>query len=91
MLQTSADGIAGALRGMAERPDVTAELPQLSLPTLVVCGEHDAISPPDEMRAMAAAIRGSRFVLVPRAGHMAPLEQPSTVNEAIEAFLGSIV
>src|SRR6185503_12092470 len=43
MLRTSPEGIAAALRGMAQRPDVTPQLPAFDVPALVICGEHDAI------------------------------------------------
>lgn len=74
ILATSPVGAAAALRGMAERPDVTAWLGQIRVPTVVVCGEHDVISPPAEMQAIARAIPDARYVEVPRVGHMAPLE-----------------
>jgi 3-oxoadipate enol-lactonase len=84
---TSPEGIAAALRGMAERPDVTGQLASIDVPALLICGEHDAISPADEMRQIAAALPSGRFVLIPDAGHMAPLEQPQAVNKAIRDFL----
>ena len=89
MLETDPRGIAAAQRGMAERPDVTSMLPGIQVRTLVIVGEQDAISPPDEMRKIADAIPGARFVLVPEAGHMAPLENPSFVNAALGEFLAN--
>lgn len=82
-----AEGIAAAARGMAQRPDMTGLLETIDVPVLVVVGEEDAISTADEMRSIAAAIPGARLLVVPKAGHMAPLEEPAIVNEAIEAFL----
>ena len=87
MLNTAPSAIAAAQRGMAERPDVTNELSKIDVPTLLLCGEHDAISPADEMREIAAAIPKSRFVQIDGAGHMAPLEDPAAVNAAILDFL----
>jgi 3-oxoadipate enol-lactonase len=87
ILQTKPDGIAAALRGMAERPDVTSQLGTIDVPVLVLCGEHDGISPPDEMRQMAAALPQAAFTLIQDAGHMTPLEQPAAVNDEIRAFL----
>lgn len=89
MLNTSRQAIAAAQRGMAERPDVTALLGAIDVPTLILVGQHDVISPPDEMRAIAAAIPGARFVQIDAAGHMAPLEQPAAFNAAIREFLTS--
>lgn len=88
VMNTNPVAIAAAHRGMAVRPDVTSFLPTLRLPTLVICGEHDVISPPDEMKAIAEAIPGARYALVSHAGHMAPMEQPQTVNDAIRRFVG---
>lgn len=79
--------IAAAHRGMAVRPDVTAWLPTLDLPTLVLCGEHDAISPAAEMRSIAEQIPGADFALIPDAGHMSPMEQPQAVNDALRKFI----
>jgi 3-oxoadipate enol-lactonase len=81
------EGVAAALRGLAARPDSRELLGQIEVPTLVIVGEHDAISPPDEMKAIADAIPGAEFLLVEGAGHMAPLEKPEPVNAAIGAFL----
>lgn len=80
-------GVAAAARGMAERPDVTAMLPSIDIPTLAIVGEADAITPPDEMRRLAEAIPAAEFVQIAGAGHMAPLEQPDAVNTAIAGFL----
>ncbi len=83
-------GIAAASRGMAQRSDTTGLLAQIDCPTLVVVGVDDAITPPGEMAAMAAAIPGSRLVEIPEAGHMTPLENPAAVNAALEEFLAAL-
>jgi 3-oxoadipate enol-lactonase len=85
--RTDPRGIAAAARGMAQRPDFTAELQNISCPTLVVVGQDDAVSPVAEMQGIAQAIPGARFTVIPNAGHMSPLEQPDMVNAAIESFL----
>ena len=87
VLGTAPTAIAAAHRGMAVRPDVTSLLPSLRMPTLVVVGEHDAISPPAEMKEIAEALPNSRFAVIPNAGHMAPMENPTAVNTAIHEFL----
>lgn len=88
MLRTSPQGIAAALRGMAERPDSTGLLATIDVPTLVIVGKEDAISTSDEMRSISASIKGSQFLEVPDAGHMAPLESPDLVSSTIQRFLG---
>jgi pimeloyl-ACP methyl ester carboxylesterase len=87
ILGTERATIAAAQRGMAERPDVTDWLPQINVPALVLVGVEDEISPPGEMRAIAAALPRSTFVEIPAAGHMAPLENPGMVNQHLVQFL----
>src|SRR6266536_2747514 len=83
-------GIAAALRGMAERPDSTGVLGQVSVPTLVISGMEDELIPPDEAVRMAATIRDARLIQVPDAGHLVNLEQADTVNEALLDFLAPL-
>jgi len=80
-------GIAASLRGMAARADSTPLLARIDVPALVVVGEHDAISPPAEMRGIAAAIPGSRMVTLPRCGHMSTHEAPKELARALEGFV----
>jgi pimeloyl-ACP methyl ester carboxylesterase len=85
--RTSPAGIAAAQRGMAARPDVTGFLPQIKVPMLILVGENDALSPAPEMQSIAAAIPNAEFVIIPKAGHMCPMENPTAVNSAISQFL----
>jgi 3-oxoadipate enol-lactonase len=82
-------GVAAALRGMAERPDSTGILSTIHVPTLCVVGEHDAISPAEEMRGMAAQIPNAEFALIPDSGHMSTMENPGAVNDVLLTFLGN--
>ncbi len=91
MMGNSAAGIAAAARGMAERPDMTAAIGEIGCPTLLVVGAEDVISPPAEMRGMAAAIPGAKLLEIPAAGHMSPLEDPAAVNAAMAKFLSALV
>jgi pimeloyl-ACP methyl ester carboxylesterase len=88
--QTSPAGIAAAQRGMAARPDVTNLLPTIKVPTLVLVGEHDAISSTAEMKEIAGAIPGAEYVVIHHAGHMTTMEQPGAVNDALSQFLGKL-
>ncbi len=90
ILRNKPAGIAAALRGMAERPDCTEMLGQIDVPTLVICGQDDQVTPSAEMQQMAAAIPHAQFVQIPNAGHLAPLENPDAVNGAISRFLASL-
>lgn len=83
-------GLVAALRAMAARPDSTPLLVTIDVPTLVIVGSEDALTPPSEARAMRAAIPGSRLVEIPGAGHLSNVEAPDAFNTAIEEFvLGS--
>jgi pimeloyl-ACP methyl ester carboxylesterase len=84
------EGIAAALLGMAVRDDQTSRLDKIDVPALLLCGAEDVISPVAEMRAMAAALPAARFVEIPAAGHMAPLENPAAVNAALLEFLNGL-
>lgn len=86
---TPPETIAVSQRAMAARPDSTPLLGQIDKPTLVVCGEHDAISPPAEMRGIAEAIPNAQFLEIAGAGHMAPVEKPDAVNAALREFLAN--
>lgn len=90
MRRTNPMAMAGALRGMASRPDRTADLTRITMPTLVLAGSDDQLIPPLESRRMAETLPNARLVMVPEAGHMAPLENPVAVDEAMHAFLGSL-
>ena len=87
VLATNPIAIASAHRGMAVRPDVSSFLPNLHVPTLVVVGESDVISPPAEMKAIAEALPNASFAVISDAGHMAPIENPGAVNQVIREFL----
>lgn len=80
-------GIKGCLLAMAGRTDTTESLAKIKIPTLVVCGSEDKLSPPDVMMSIADKIPNANFVLVEKAGHMTPIENPNAVNKAIKDFL----
>ena len=83
-------GIAGDLMAMEERPDSTPLLRTISVPTLVIAGEEDLASPPEEVESMAGHIPGSTFVRIPQAGHLSNMENPAAFNAAILSFLMSL-
>jgi pimeloyl-ACP methyl ester carboxylesterase len=87
MLDTPPRTLIAALAGMAARHDVTAELPEINVPTLVLVGEEDDITPPEIVRAMADAIPGASFRQIPDAGHLPNLEQPESFNRELVDFL----
>jgi pimeloyl-ACP methyl ester carboxylesterase len=91
MAATPVAGILGALSAMRERPDSTPLLSSLAdLPTLVVVGAEDRITPPDGARAMAARIPGVRLAVIPGAGHLPPVEAPDQTTAELRRFLATI-
>jgi pimeloyl-ACP methyl ester carboxylesterase len=65
------------------RPDSRPDLADIKVPTLIIVGEGDQITPPEQAEEMHKAIASSRLVKVPRAGHLALLEQPDMVQDAM--------
>jgi pimeloyl-ACP methyl ester carboxylesterase len=69
------------------RPDSRPSLAAIKVPTLIIVGDKDAITPPDAAREMHQAIAGSELAVIKDAGHMALVEQPEQVNAVLRAFL----
>jgi pimeloyl-ACP methyl ester carboxylesterase len=83
-------GIAAASRGMAQRADSTDLLAQISCPTLVIVGEHDALTPPALAEEYAAQIPNAQLAIITNAGHLSNLEQPEAFLQAVRGFLWSV-
>jgi len=90
ILSTPPAGMAAALRGMAARPDSTPLLATISVPTLILVGEEDVLTPPAESEALAKAIPGAQLVKIAKAGHLSNFEQPAAFNQALQGFLGRL-
>lgn len=74
-------------QSLIARPDSRASLGDITCPTLVLCGEHDALTPPAIHRDMAIAIPNSQLVIVPGSAHLTPIERPHAVSGALRALL----
>jgi pimeloyl-ACP methyl ester carboxylesterase len=83
----SVETVQAALAALAARPDMTEPLRKLSAPALLVVGEEDAITPPACLEAAEAILPEAKLLIVPAAGHLAPLEQPAVFNAAVLEFL----
>ena len=83
-------GVAAAQRGMARRPDSTPTLATVKVPTLVVVGEEDTLTPPAEAERLAAGIAGARLVRIPGAGHLPCLESPAAFTAALASFVDGL-
>jgi pimeloyl-ACP methyl ester carboxylesterase len=89
MLRQQPETLIADLLAMRDRPDSSGSLAEISIPTLVVVGDQDALTPPSDARAMAEAIPGAQLVTIPEAGHLTPMEQPKAVGRALSEFFGS--
>jgi pimeloyl-ACP methyl ester carboxylesterase len=70
-----------------DRFDDMNEISRIDLPTLLVCGEDDALTPVKYSQYMKERIRGARIVVIPGAGHSVMLEKPEELNNALRSFL----
>lgn len=89
-MSQSQNAIIAALGALRDRPDATPHLAQISVPTLVLRGEEDAVTPLQAMQDMADAIPGARFQAIPNAGHLSNIENPGAFNDAVAAFVREV-
>ena len=91
MAGAPADGVIGALEAMAGRADSSDLLPGITMPTLVVSGTEDTFTPPDDLRALAAAIPNARLEHVQAAGHVCCYERPAAFNHIVSEFVATLL
>ncbi len=87
---TGPTGTVAALHAMRQRPDSTTTFDDIQVPTLVVVGEDDALTPPADARSMHRGIAGAQLRLIPDAGHMTPVEQPGQFVRALRHFVDAL-
>jgi pimeloyl-ACP methyl ester carboxylesterase len=90
MLKMSPDDVSLVQKGMAERPDSTPTLKTINLPTLVMVGDEDVLSPPADAETMRQNIAGSQLKVIPRCGHFAVWEQHEEAGKIVRRFLDSV-
>lgn len=86
-LTVGLDGLARQTEAMNARIDSRPHLAAIAVPTLVLVGDSDPLTPPLLSEEMAAAIPGARLVIIQQSGHGSTLEQPEAVNRALIAWL----
>jgi pimeloyl-ACP methyl ester carboxylesterase len=79
--------LVATLHALAARPDSRPLLSRITVPTLVIVGAEDTVTPPETARAMADAIPHSRLIVLPTAGHLSNLETPEAFTAALRTFL----
>jgi 3-oxoadipate enol-lactonase len=90
ILSNSPLGICGALLAMAGRTDTTEALSEISVPTLILVGEHDAVTPPSAAKIMHDRIQNSNLHIIYNAAHMSNLENPVVFNGHVTKFLAKL-
>lgn len=81
---------AWAQRAMAARPDSFDALRETRVPALVLVGDEDTISTPEDARAMADALPNGELLVIQRSGHLTAVEQPDLFNQAVSDFVAAI-
>ena len=87
---TPVETITAALAALAARHDMVEPMRAVAVPVLLVVGEEDTITPPECMERAERVLQRPRLLIMPRCGHMAPLEDPATFNAAVLAFLEEV-
>jgi pimeloyl-ACP methyl ester carboxylesterase len=87
MLKTKPTGASAALLGMAARSDQTELLARIAVPTLILVGRDDAITPVEDSEKMHRKIKGSSLVVIENAGHVSNLERVDEFNKNLIQFL----
>lgn len=82
-----ADGQFNQQTAMLARPDSHADLARVKVPTLVMCGRQDPVTPLADHEAMAACVPGSQLVVIENCGHLSTIEQPLVVTQALKHWL----
>ena len=89
ILDNQPDGVERAILRLRDRPDATPGLASVTVPTLVIVGDEDEVTPLAEAQRLATAIANARLERIPAGGHLACLEQPQAFNRALWNFLES--
>ena len=87
ILLNAPPAMAGTLLALAARTDTTAILPRIQVPTLVLVGAEDRITPPEVAQRMSTQIPNAKLQVIPNAGHLSNLENPAVFNTALASFL----
>ena len=90
LARATVEGIVGALEAMMARIDSTPTLALIDVPTLVIVGDEDVLTPKSESQILHDAIRGSRLEVIEHAGHVSNMERPAAFNHVLSEFIASL-
>jgi pimeloyl-ACP methyl ester carboxylesterase len=86
-LEQPAASVAAALVALRDRPDARPGLAGIRVPTLIIVGSEDSITPPSAAEAMRIAIPEAELLVVPGASHLVNLDRPEQFREAVGSFV----
>jgi pimeloyl-ACP methyl ester carboxylesterase len=92
MTRQSAEGVRAALGALRDRPDSTPLLSTITVPTLILVGDEDVITPPAESKAMLDAMPEAALAqldVIAGAGHVSCVERPAAGTHAIADYLAA--
>jgi 3-oxoadipate enol-lactonase len=90
VLSTSIETIIVGLTALAERTDMTSSLKEIVVPTLIICGKEDSMTPPNQAEALHIAIKNSTLQIIEKAGHLSNLEQSDVFNKHLAGFVATL-
>ncbi|MFN0188776.1 MAG: alpha/beta fold hydrolase [Bacteroidia bacterium] len=90
ILTTRAEAVTATLSVLAEREDLCSSISQIEVPTLIICGEKDIVTPVEQAEFLFTTIPNSQLKIIDNAGHMSNLEQPDEFNKHVVEFISSI-
>src|SRR5258706_15910263 len=91
IMENPAEAIGGAINALMTRPDATPLLASIHVPTLVIVGAEDTLTPPSMAEDLHKGIAGSQLEVIAGAGHMPNLEMPAAFNTIVGEFLDRTV
>jgi 3-oxoadipate enol-lactonase len=87
----SPQGVAGILRGIADRANATPWLPQIKVPAVVIAGKEDQLVPVEESIEMAKKLPNGKLEVIPQAGHLPMMEDPGKVAECLNNLIHRVI
>jgi pimeloyl-ACP methyl ester carboxylesterase len=88
--QQAAPALRAAILRMMSRPDSSSLLQQLAVPTLIIVGEEDILTPTADAQKMAALVPNAQLIVMPGVGHLPNVEDPEAFNDALTGFLAAL-
>ena len=91
ILSTDTLTLTRTLNAIAQRREMCSYLKEIKVPSLILCGKEDTITPPEQAQFLQCNIANSRLYSIEKAGHMSNLEQPNEFNQHITNFISELV